>query len=114
MMTKSQPPRDLTGNDLVAIRALNSITSQQAEIIDKVVQASGLGWVTQTNDDYDGYLSILIEPSTNSETQKTFFISGTMQCLELFEAQDDNLVAIASFNNVEATSTQLLKLIARQ
>lgn len=111
-MTTSQPPRDAANRDLVTIRALSSITSQQAEVISKAVQASGLAWATQTTDDYNGYLSILVEPTINNEGQKSFFISGTTQRLELFEAQDEKLVQLASFTNVEAISAQLLKLIA--
>src|ERR1700710_2595035 len=42
MMTASQPPRDAAPPHLATIRALSSITPQQADIIAKAVQASGL------------------------------------------------------------------------
>ncbi len=113
MMTTSQPPR--AANPHVAtIRALSSITHQQADIIAKAVQASGLAWETQTTDDYDGYLSILVEPLAQSDKQKFFFISGTTQHLELFEACDDDMTSVASFSDVEAVSARLLDLIAQQ
>ena len=111
MLITAQPPRDTANQDTVTIRALSSITSQQAEIIVSAVHASGLAWVTQTMDDYDGYLSILVAPATYSDNQKSFWISGTNQHLELSMAQDDNLVGIATFNNAKAISSQLLNLI---
>lgn len=78
----------------------------------QAVRASGLDWVAQTTDDYDGYLSILIEPTVHDDNQKSFFVSGTTQKLELFEAQDDNLVALASGSDVTEISAILLNLIA--
>ena len=114
MMTASQPPRDAANQVLVTIRALSSITSQQAGIIEQAVQASGLAWTVQTTDDYDGYLSILVEPLVHDDKQKSFFIAGTAEHLELFEVQDDNSVALASFSDVEAILARLLDLIAQQ
>ena len=113
MMTASQPPRDAANPHLATIRALSSITPQQADIIARAVQASGLAWKTQTTDDYDGYLSILVEPLTPNDKQSFFFISGTTQHLELFEACDDDMTSVASFSDVEAVSARLLDLIAR-
>ncbi len=68
----------------------------------------------QTTDDYDGYLSILIAPSVSDDKQKAFFISGTAQSLELFEAHDDNLISVAVFDHAERLSAQLLGLIGQQ
>ncbi len=113
MMTTSQPPRDASSQASVTIRALSSITSEQADTIVRAVQASGSAWTVQTTDDYDGYLSILVEPIVQHDEQKSFFISGTAQHLELFEACDDDMTSVASFSDVEAVSARLLDLIAR-
>ncbi len=113
MMITTQPPRNTANQDSVIIRALSSITPQQAETIAQAVRASGRAWDVQTVDDYDGYLSILIEPSVSTDKQRSFFISGTTQHLELSEAHDDNLVAIANFSDVKVISARLLDLIAQ-
>ena len=108
MVTASQPPRDAANQVSVTIRALSSITSQQAGIIAQAVQSSGLAWTVQTTNDYNGYLSILVEPLVHDDKQKSFFIAGTAQHLELFEAQGDNSVALASFSDFGAISARLL------
>ena len=69
--------------------------------------------VVQTADDYDGYLSILIPPDVSADKQTSFFVAGTAQRLEVFEAYDDNMTSLASFNDVEGLSAVLLDLIAR-
>ena len=113
-MTTVQLFWDIANEYFIIVRALRSITAQQAEKITQAVQACDRAWEVQTIDDYDGYLSIFVEPIVQSDKQKSFFISGTAERLELFDAQGDNLVAIASFNDVEAISARLLILIAQQ
>lgn len=73
-----------------------------------------MAWATQTTDDYNGYLSILVEPIVQGDKQKSFFIAGTTQKLELFEAYGDDMTSVASFSDVEAISARLLDLIAQQ
>ena len=114
MMTASQPPRDAANQHLARIRALSSITLEQAGIIAKAIQASGFAWSIQTADDYDGYLSILIEPTVQCNKQRSFFIAGTAQHLELFDARDDAITSVASFSDIEAILTRLLDLIGQQ
>ncbi len=99
---------------LVTIRALSSLTSSDVDMLSCAVNRLTTGWMVQTCDDYDGYLSILIEPTVHDDKQKAFFISGTAQHLELFEVHDDNLIPVADFSDVEGLSVQLLDLIARQ
>ena len=113
-MTASQPPRNADNQNSVTIRALSSITSEQVKTITQAVQASGRAWDVQTIDDYDGYLSILVQPSARENEKKTFFISGTAQHFELFEAYDDNMMSVATFNDVGELSTRLLDLIGQQ
>ncbi len=113
MMTISQPSRDIA-NQNATIRALSSITSRQAETIAQAVQTCGTAWDVQVNDDYDGYLSILVEPTDHGNEQKAFFIAGTTHRLELLEAHEDRLIEIANFSDAEAISTKLLELIVQQ
>jgi hypothetical protein len=114
MMTKDKPVRDLNLNSSTTIRALSSITLDQAEIIVQAVRATGLNWDVQTTDDYDGYLSILVTPSISADKETTFFVAGTAQRLELFKAYDDTMTLVASFNDAEDLSVVLLDIIARQ
>ena len=65
----------------------------------------------QTTDDYDGYLSILVEPIVQHDEQKSFFISGTAHTLELFESYDDTLTKLDNFNTADAISAKLIELI---
>ena len=113
MMTKDKPVRN-QNLESATTRALNSITSEQAEIIVQAVRAAGAGWDVQTADDYDGYLSILIAPDVSANKQTSFFVAGIAQRLELFVSSDDNMTSLASFNDVQGLSVVLLDLIARQ
>ena len=97
--------------DHVVVRALSSITSEQADTIAQIVHASGQSWDVHTVDDYDGYQSILIEPAIRSNEQKALFISGTAQRLELFEAQDDDLALIGTFAGTEMLGARLAGLL---
>ena len=68
----------------------------------------------QTAHDYNGYLSILIQPSVGHDKQQVFFIAGTAQLLERLETHDDDdMTSIASFTNSADLSARLLDLIAR-
>lgn len=97
--------------DHIVVRALSSITSEQADTIAQIVHASGQSWDVQAVDDYDGYQSLLIEPAISNDEQKALFISGTAQRLELFEAQDDDLALIGIFAGTELLGAQLIKLL---
>ena len=114
MINTIQMPRAAYDQNLVVIRALSSITSEQAGTIAQVVRASAQLWDIQAVDDYDGYLSILIEPFVSGDEQKPLFISGTAQNLELFEAQDDDLTLINAFYGMESLVAQLNGLLNRK
>lgn len=113
MMTKVQTSRDTTHQDSATIRALSSITSQQAQTITQAVHARPQAWDVQPIDDYDGYLSILIEPSVRDDKQKSFFISGIAQRLELFETHEDSLLSVASFSHVDGLLARMVDLIGQ-
>ncbi len=113
MMTTTHPHQN-ANQDPVIIRALSSITPKQADTIAQAVHASHQDCEIQIVDDYNGYLSVLIEPSVSRSEQKAFFISGTAQRLELFEAYNDDLALIATFSDVGDLSARLLDLIGQQ
>lgn len=98
----------------IVIRALSSITSEQVDAIGHIVRASMQPWDFQMMTDYDGYVSILIEPSTVSDEQRAFFISGTAQHLELAETQGDSLASIVTFSTIDAIELRLTELLRSQ
>ena len=96
----------------VTIRALHSLTQQQADIITRAVAAGAPCWSVQTCDDYDGYLSILIEPVGTGPEQPAYYVSGTSSRIELAEARNDALTTLACFNDVRATAARLAKILS--
>ena len=111
MINTFQLPHAASNQDHIVVRALSSITSEQADTIAQIVHASGQSWDVQAIDDYDGYQSILIEPALRSDEQKALFISGTAKRLELFEAQDDDLAPIGTFTDTEMLEARLVGLL---
>ncbi len=60
----------------VGIRALNSLSRPHVEA---VVAVAGDGWAVQTTDDYNSYLSIIVEASEHASDRPAYLISGTVQ-----------------------------------
>jgi hypothetical protein len=114
MMTKNQPPRTAIDQDRAIVRALSSITPQQADTIVQAMRGVEPTWEVQTFDDYDGYRSLLIEPTFQGDKQNAFFITGTAKRLELCEAHGDDLTPLADFSNVDDLSARLFNLISQQ
>ena len=111
MIVNTTPSQDTVNQGSIIIRALSSITLEQADTITQAVRASGQSWNIETFDDYDGYLSILLEPSLDDDRVPAFFIGGTAQHLELFEVHGDDILAIASFSQAVQLSARLSSLI---
>ena len=109
-MDTSQLYQDLDQGP-VTIRALHSLTQQQAAIIAHAVAAVAPHWTVQTCDDYDGYLSIMVEPAGPSPEQPAYYISGTIGRIELAEAQGDDLNTIACFHDVRELATRLAEIL---
>ena len=101
-------------HDQAVIRALNSITSKQADTIACIARASGQEWDVQAVDDYDGYRFVLIEDGRHGDEQKSFFVAGTAQCLELFKGEDDSLALIGTFSDMKALEACLAGLLGPQ
>lgn len=114
MMTKNKPPRDAAIQDSVNVRALSSITLHQADIIAQAVLEVAPTWEVLTFDDYDGYLSILVQSAVQDGNQKAFSIAGAAQCLELSEAHGDDLTPVASFSGIDHLAARLIELIGQQ
>ena len=95
----------------VMVRALHSLTQQQAAIITRAVAAAAPHWSVQTCDDYDGYLSIMVELVGPGPEQPAYYISGTIGRIELAEVRQDALSTLACFSNVNEVATRLTKIL---
>ena len=113
MMTKNPPRRTAVNQDAAVIRALSSITLDQADKLTEIIRSAEPVWDVQTFDDYDGYLSLHLTPVIQSESEKSFSITGKAECLELWEAHEDNLTPIGSFDSVDQLSARLMELIGK-
>lgn len=110
-MAIAQLVRNTVTQDEVIIRALSSITPQQAETLVRALQAASPAWDVQTIDDYNGYMSVLIEPRTLGD-MPAYFVGGTKQHLELLKAHNDDLIPIAVFSDIGELSAELMGFIA--
>ena len=111
MINKTYPAHDALICDQALVPALNSITSKQADTVAEIARATGQDWDVQAGDDYDGYRFVLIETTTHADEQKSFFIAGTAQCLELFESKNENLALVGTFGDMEALKAQLTSFV---
>ena len=105
---------DSLTHDWTLVRALTSITSKQADTVAAVARASEQSWNVQVGDDYNGYRFILIEAVGHGDEQKSFFIAGTAQHLELLEGKDESLALIGTFTDMKVLETCLSGLLGPQ
>lgn len=111
MMTENQPRRTAVNHDAAVIRALSSITLDQADKLTEIIRGAGPAWDVQTFDDYDGYLSLLLTPFIQSENEKSFSITGKAECLELWQVHGDDFTPLGSFDSVDQISARLMELL---
>ena len=114
MTNKTHPTYDASIHDQAPVRALSSVTLKQFDAVAEIARASGQDWHVQAGDDCDGYRFILIETANHGDEQKSFFIAGTAQRLELFESKDENLLLIGTFSDMQALEARLTSLIGPQ
>ena len=111
MMTENQPRRSAVNQDAAVIRALSSITLDQADRLTEIIRSAEPTWDVQTFDDYDGYLSLLVTSLVESGNEKSFSITGKTECLELWQVQGDDFTPLGSFDSVDQLSARLTDLI---
>ena len=112
-MTKNQPRRTAANQDAAVVRALSSITLDQADKLTELIRGAEPAWDIQMFDDYDGYLSLLLTSLNQSASQKSFSITGKAARLELWEAQGDDLTPLGTFDSVDQLSVRLMKLLGK-
>ena len=112
-MHPSRGERDLE-QGLVTIRALRSLTSDQAEIVSKVVAALPGNWAVEHHDDYDGYLLIMISPNEfSTHPRPSFIISGKADKIEVAELHDEDLRPLGCFNTIEEATAKVANAMSR-
>ena len=97
----------------LVIRALHSLTAQTAETIGRTIADLDRGWSVQTWDDYDGYLSILIEPVDQDAAQPSYLISGTVKRIELAKLEGDEMTTLGAFT-AHTVADQLVRVLQTQ
>lgn len=107
MMHNSQTHRDLEQGP-VAIRALRSLNQLHVDAVQAAVAACGGDWVIGCHNDYDGYLSIIVERSDADNS--TFLISGRLGHVELGQLIGDQLRQVGEFKVIEQVVTELVRL----
>ena len=83
------------------IRALDSLWAGDAYLITNMVEAKNGRWSVQTGDDYDGYLFLLIEPTSENECLPSYLISGKTGQLELAAIDGDQCKTLGRFSETE-------------
>ncbi len=114
MISKTYPAYDVLTYEQALVPALNGITSRQADTVAAIARASEQDWEVQAGNDYDGYRFILIETAGHGDEQKSFFVAGTAQRLELFESKDETLALIGTFTDIKTLGTCLTVLLGPQ
>ena len=92
------------------IRALSSITPEQADLVaDRLAELAG-SWLVERHDDYDGYMSIVI--SAGDIDGPTVIMSGRVDAIDLSEMRDDHLHTHGRFSDMDAAIGALVGLLA--
>ena len=109
-------PTDILFCDLeqgpATIRALRSLTLQHADMVTRIVDSVGGGWSVTAIDDYDGYLSIIVEPENAAYGLPSYLISGTVAHIELAQVQGDSMRAIDAFDSITKLVSKLPQLLS--
>ena len=107
-MTHNKPTQfdlDLQHGPAV-IRALSSLSSSHVEAMTAV---AGDLWAVQIANDYDGYLSIIVEPTDPTSDRPSYLISGTVQQIELAEVRNEALTTLLAATEIDAIASELAR-----
>ena len=114
MISKTYLSDNTLTHEQALVPALNGITSKQTETVAAIARASEQDWNVQAGNDYDGYRFILIETAGHGDEQKSFFVAGTAQRLELFKSKDETLALIGTFTDMKTLGICLSGLLGPQ
>jgi hypothetical protein len=94
----------------VTICALRSLTPQALDAVGDAVRDLPGRWTLERHEDYDGYLSLLVSPEDDCH-RSTYLISGKIGDIELARFEDEQLHALARFEDIDATAAELVRLL---
>lgn len=104
----TQPIYSDLDQNTALVRALRSLRAEDAEVVAKVVAAFDDCWSVHTDDDYDGYLFMLIEPSdADAEQLPSYLVSGKTSQLELAIVAGDDYRAVGRFDDIYGLAAEL-------
>lgn len=111
-MIKARPADQQLDMGPVTIRALRSLTKSHMESVARAVAALPTEWSLDVHDDYEGYLSVIIEPAGHGSA--TFLLSGTTEQIDVCKLdRDDQMLNCGSFNTIGAATAQLQTLLTQ-
>ena len=90
------------------IRALSSLTHDQADKIADAVAASAPDWEVDRAHEPDGYVAVFVSPKDDMDAQPTYWLSGTVQRVEVSEVHSDTLRELGPFDSLEQAIDALL------
>ena len=90
------------------IRALSSLTHDQADKIADAVAASAPDWEVDRVHEPDGYVAVFVSLKDDMDARATYWISGTARRIELSEVHGDTLRELGPFDSLEQAIDALL------
>ena len=90
------------------IRALSSLTHDNAGTIAEAVEAGAPDWEVDRVHEPDGYVAVFVSLKDDMDAQPTYWISGTPQHIELSEVHGDTLRELGPFDSLEQAIDALL------
>jgi hypothetical protein len=90
------------------IRALSSLTHDNADKIAQAVEAGAPDWEVDRVDDPDGYVAVFVSLKDDMDAQPTYWLSGTVQRVEVSEVHGDTLRELGPFDSLEQAVDALL------
>lgn len=94
---------------LALIRALGSLTREDAETVERAVRDLAGAWSIEFHDDYEGYLSLLILPLLPAADNDApgFLVSGRTGAVEVAELRGDGFQTLGCYASASEAAAAL-------
>ena len=96
----------------VTIRALRSLTRQQADVVNQIVTKIAGQWAIEFHDDYEGYLSILVLSAEPGREGPVYIVSGTNSRIEVSVMDEDTLRDVGCYQCMNQAAARLSEVLA--
>ena len=110
-MVQAFPMHSPTGTASATIRAFSSLTRRDADAVRATLRAASCSYTVQEHDDYDGYLSLLLNPA--DETRPSFMVAGRTRAVDIAELHGDDMANLGTFASIGAAMAVLRPALER-